>query len=112
MNVSGNLPSLPRTFPATPGAPPGGSITLTLKRLAGFAVARISDTGCGMDEETQKHIFDKFYQGDSSHSQEGNGLGLALAKKAIDITGAKISVMSKPGEGTTFAVRLKMAGGG
>jgi signal transduction histidine kinase len=86
---------------------PGGSVSLTLKKLAGFAVVRISDSGCGMDAETQKHIFDKFYQGDSSRSQEGNGLGLALVKKVIDITGAKISVMSKAGEGTTFAVRLK-----
>jgi signal transduction histidine kinase len=65
-----------------------------------------------MDEETQKHIFDKFYQGDSSHSREGNGMGLALVKKVSDITGARISVMSKAGEGTTFAVRLKMAADG
>jgi signal transduction histidine kinase len=88
---------------------PGGSITITLKKLAGFAVVRITDSGCGMDEETQKHIFDKFYQGDRSHSQEGNGLGLALVKKALDITGTTITVTSKAGEGTTFAVRLKMA---
>ncbi|MDR1029985.1 MAG: HAMP domain-containing histidine kinase, partial [Treponema sp.] len=83
---------------------PGGSISLTLKRFAGFAVVRIRDSGCGMDEETQKHIFDKFYQGDRSHSQEGNGLGLALVKKVIDISGAEISVMSRPGKGTTFTV--------
>jgi signal transduction histidine kinase len=87
---------------------PGGSVAITLKKLAGFAVVRITDSGCGMDEETQKHIFDKFYQGDPSHSQEGNGLGLALVKKAIDITGAKIGVMSKIGEGTTFTVRLEV----
>jgi signal transduction histidine kinase len=87
---------------------PGGYISLVLKQSEGFAVVRISDTGCGMDEETQKHIFDKFYQGDPSHSQEGNGLGLALVKKVIDITGAKISVMSKVGEGTTFTVRLEV----
>jgi signal transduction histidine kinase len=86
---------------------PGGSISLTLKKMAGFAVVRISDSGCGMGEETQKHIFDKFYQGDSSHSQEGNGLGLALVKRVVDIIGARISVTSKAGEGTTFAVRLK-----
>jgi signal transduction histidine kinase len=91
---------------------PGGSISLSLKKLAGFAVVRVSDTGCGMDGETQKHIFDKFYQGDSSHSQEGNGLGLALVKKAIDLTGAKISVMSRAGEGTTFTVRLRVAENG
>ncbi|MDR1575539.1 MAG: HAMP domain-containing histidine kinase [Treponema sp.] len=88
---------------------PGGSISLTLKKSAGFAVALISDSGCGMDEETQKHIFDKFYQGDSSRSQEGNGLGLALVKKALDITGAKISVTSKAGQGASFSVRLKIA---
>jgi signal transduction histidine kinase len=87
----------------------GGSITITLKKLAGFAVVRIADSGCGMDEEMQKHIFDKFYQGDRSHSQEGNGLGLALVKKVIDITGAKISVTSKAGEGTTFTIRLKLS---
>jgi signal transduction histidine kinase len=88
---------------------PGGSISLSLKKLDGFAVARIRDSGCGMDEETQKHIFDKFYQGDRSRSQEGNGLGLALAKKAIDIAGAEISVASKPGEGAAFTVRLATA---
>jgi signal transduction histidine kinase len=86
---------------------PGGSIMLTLKKSEGFALAAIRDSGCGMDEETQKHIFDKFYQGDRSHSREGNGLGLALAKKAIDLSGAEISVVSKAGEGTTFTVRLE-----
>jgi signal transduction histidine kinase len=86
---------------------PGGSIMLALKKAEGFAVVEIRDSGRGMDEETQKHIFDKFYQGDSSHSQEGNGLGLALVKKALDISGAEISVMSKIGEGAFFKVRLK-----
>jgi signal transduction histidine kinase len=88
---------------------PGGSITISLKQSEDFAVVRITDSGCGMDAETQKHIFDKFYQGDPSHSQEGNGLGLALVKKVIDITGAKIGVVSKAGEGTSFTVRLKTA---
>jgi signal transduction histidine kinase len=87
---------------------PGGSVSLSLKQSEGFAVVEIRDSGCGMDEETQKHIFDKFYQGDSSHSREGNGLGLALVKKVIDITGAKISVTSKPGEGTNFRVKLEV----
>jgi signal transduction histidine kinase len=87
---------------------PGGSITITLKKAEDCATVTITDSGCGMDEETQKHIFDKFYQGDLSHSQGGNGLGLALVKKAVDISGAKINVLSKTGEGSTFTVRLNL----
>ena len=60
-----------------------------------------------MDSETGKHIFDKFYQGDTSHASEGNGLGLALVKKVIDIIGGSISVESKLNEGTTFIVTIK-----
>jgi signal transduction histidine kinase len=86
---------------------PGGSIMLSLKQSEGFAAVEIKDSGCGMDEETLKHIFDKFYQGDASHSQEGNGLGLALVKKAADIIGATITVKSRVGEGSTFTVRLE-----
>ncbi|MDR1904204.1 MAG: HAMP domain-containing histidine kinase [Treponema sp.] len=88
---------------------PGGSISLSLKKAAGgLAKVQVRDSGCGMDEETQKRIFDKFYQGDSSHAQEGNGLGLALVKKAIALVGADIRVKSAAGKGTTFTVRLKL----
>ncbi|GHU87997.1 two component sensor kinase [Spirochaetia bacterium] len=86
----------------------GGLIALSLKAANGFAVATITDNGCGMDAETVKHIFDKFYQGDTSHSGEGNGLGLAMVKRVIEITGGEISVDSKPGQGTTFTVSLKI----
>jgi signal transduction histidine kinase len=85
-----------------------GHISLTLKIRDGFAVVSICDTGCGMDGETKKHIFDKFYQGDRSHAQEGNGLGLALVKKVIEMQGGSISVESVPGQGSTFTVFLKI----
>lgn len=84
----------------------GGKITVTLKKENGQAVVKVSDTGCGISAETGARIFEKFYQGDTSHSQEGNGLGLALVKKVIDITGGKIEVNSEINKGTTFTVRL------
>ena len=66
----------------------------------------VADTGCGMDEETVRHIFDKFYQADSSHKQEGNGLGLALVKRIVDIAGGSISISNNPEKGCTFTVAL------
>ena len=86
----------------------GGSISMKLKAINGCARVSVSDTGCGMDEETQKHMFDKFYQGDSSRTQEGNGLGLALIRKTLDLLGGTITVDSKPGLGSTFTVCLKL----
>lgn len=85
---------------------PGGRVLLRQEKEGADVIVTVSDTGCGMDEETVKHIFDKFYQGDTSHSKEGNGLGLALAKRVLDISGSSISVTSAPGEGTEFVVRL------
>lgn len=86
----------------------GGTITLTLKKENGFAVVFIKDTGCGMSEKTVAHIFDRFYQGDTSHSTEGNGLGLALVKKVMALVGGEISVKSRINKGTTVAVKLKI----
>jgi signal transduction histidine kinase len=87
--------------------PPGGAIALTAKAEEGTAVVTVKDSGPGMDRETQKHIFDKFYQGDASHAQEGNGLGLALVKRAVNLLGGTVTVDSELGKGSAFTVRLK-----
>ena len=85
----------------------GGKIGVSLKIENGNAVVRVSDTGCGISAETGARIFDKFYQGDTSRSGEGNGLGLALVKKVIDVLGGEIFVKSEVGKGSEFTVVLK-----
>ena len=85
----------------------GGKIGVSVRAERGQAVVKISDTGCGISAETGLHIFDKFYQGETSHAQEGNGLGLSLVKKVIDILGGEIAVESEVGKGSTFIVKLK-----
>ena len=90
---------------------PGGTLSLTLEAQEDLAVVRVGDTGCGIPPEVGKHIFEKFYQGDTSHATEGNGLGLALVLRILRMMGGSISVTSAPGEGSTFTVRLPVRAG-
>ena len=82
----------------------GGKVSIKLQNLENKVIFTISDNGIGISEEEKNHIFDKFYQADSSHKQEGNGLGLALVKKIVDIEGGEIFVQSNDECGCTFTV--------
>ncbi|MGN1373285.1 MAG: ATP-binding protein [Candidatus Coproplasma sp.] len=84
----------------------GGKVGVYLKKENGKVVVTITDTGCGISKEIGERIFDKFYQGDTSHQKEGNGLGLALVKKVIDVLGGQITVESQVGKGSTFTVAI------
>lgn len=83
-----------------------GKIDINLASHSNYIVVTIKDYGCGMDEETINHAFDKFYQGDKSHSREGNGLGLSLVKRILDICHGEIKIESKLNEGTTITINL------
>ncbi len=85
----------------------GGMVSVSLKNEGEYAVVKVRDTGCGMSAEVGAHMFEKFYQGDTSHATKGNGLGLALVKRVVDITQGEIGVESVLGEGSTFTVKIK-----
>ena len=87
-------------------APEHGMIQILLRQEYDCLKVSIADNGSGMSEEVKRRVFEKFYQGDSSRSSQGNGLGLALAKRIIDLHHGEISVSSKEKKGTTFTVSL------
>ena len=88
----------------------GGMISICQESEEDYVRISVRDTGCGMDAESIHHIFDKFYQGDTSHAKEGNGLGLALVKRVVELMDGDIQVLSRKGEGSTFTVTLPAAG--
>lgn len=90
----------------------GGGITLTETSDADRVYVSVRDTGCGMSEETQTHIFEKFYQGDTSHAMASNGLGLALALRVLQLNNFQIKVESAPGRGSAFTVIMPRAQNG
>lgn len=94
-------------------APSYGLIRIVLRKETDAAGNKyfkvgIADNGIGMDKEVIKRIFEKFYQGDSSRSSQGNGLGLALAKRIVVLHNGSIAVSSKEGKGSTFTVTLPL----
>lgn len=84
----------------------GGTVGVTLKETRECVSVEVRDTGIGMSEETKRHIFDKFYQGDTSRKSQGNGLGLSICMEIIKKCGGEIKVDSTLGTGSAFLVKL------
>ena len=92
-------------------SPEGAPLIVRLRREGREAVCEIRDAGPGMDDATRQRVFEKFYQGDTAHATEGNGLGLSLVKRIVDLCEGSIQVDSAPGRGSAFIVRLPLEEG-
>lgn len=86
---------------------PGGLVRLRLTETGDTVIFTVEDNGPGLRSGTEKHIFDKFYQADGSHKQEGNGLGLSLVRRILDISDGTVEVTPAVPHGCVFTVRLK-----
>lgn len=89
-------------------SPEGGSVSVFLEKLPDALAISVQDEGIGIEPTAQKHIFDKFYQADTTHKTEGNGLGLAMVKRILELLQGDIVVESAPGQGSTFTVYLPL----
>ena len=83
-----------------------GIIQIVLRENEQSVSVMIADNGCGIAEESLPRIFEKFYQGDPSHKHKGNGLGLSIVKRIVELCGGTVTVTSKIKKGTTFTVNL------
>ena len=88
--------------------PEGGKVTVSVSEENDYAIVKIADTGEGMSKEVRDHLFDPYFQGDSSHSRQGLGLGLSIVKRIVELCKGTITVRSKVGEGSIFTVILPM----
>ena len=89
--------------------PSGGTVGVSLRQENTMVTVKVSDTGIGIPEENREAIFDRFYQGDTSHKSEGNGIGLTLVRRIVELCGGRIEVESEEGKGSVFTVVLPIA---
>lgn len=111
IQITGNKPLLKQVWMnlidnAVKFSPSDSTVTITLEKIRDEAIFSVKDKGPGMNTRTQQYIFDKFYQGDSSRSSEGNGLGLPLVRKIVLLHNGSITVKSQPNAGSIFIIRL------
>ena len=90
--------------------PPRGKIRVMMQQEGDSATVKITDSGCGIDGKSIRRIFDKFYQADPSHATQGNGIGLTLTKRIIDLLEGEILAESMPGVSSAFTVKLHAKG--
>jgi signal transduction histidine kinase len=91
-------------------SPYGSEIRIALTRQEGFALVEVTDHGTGIKPEDKPHIFERFFKGDKARSQEGNGLGLVIARKIVESSGGTLTFSSEWGQGSTFTVKLTLSG--